>query len=101
MCKRFASLESRKVWLATGTSGKPLPTTIDEYLAERMPNPSLTDWPDVANCAEFKAVNNALLNGANIEDLEVHTIRTWTGEAFPRCANCRITIDDANVTSDP
>ncbi|MCV3212365.1 YwqJ-related putative deaminase [Plectonema radiosum NIES-515] len=83
-----------------GTSGKPLPTTIDEYLAERMPSPSLEPW-EVSNCAEFKAVNNALLDGANVEDLEVHTVRTKTGEAFPRCQNCRVTTDGTNVTSDP
>jgi hypothetical protein len=83
-----------------GTSGNPLPTTIDEYLTERTPSPSLEPW-QVANCAEFKAVNNAMLDGANIEDLEVHTVRTRTGEAFPRCKNCRITTDGTNVTSDP
>jgi hypothetical protein len=83
-----------------GTSGKPLPTTIDEYLAERMPVPSEEPW-EVSNCAEFKAVNDALLDGANIRDLEVHTVRTKTGQAYPRCRNCRKTIDGPNVTSDP
>ncbi|MEH2135828.1 hypothetical protein [Nostoc sp.] len=52
-------------------------------------------------CAEFKAVNDALLDGANIKDLEVHTVRTRSGEAYPRCRNCRKTIDSPNVTSDP
>ncbi len=83
-----------------GNAGKPLPTTVDPYLAERMPNPSLENW-EVANCAEFKAVNDALLNGARIENLEVYTVRTKTGEAYPRCKNCRITTDGTNVTSEP
>ncbi|NEU71100.1 hypothetical protein PI95_000535 [Hassallia byssoidea VB512170] len=90
--------ETGKVYY--GTSGKPLPTTIDEYLAERMPVPSEEPW-EVSNCAEFKAVNDALLDGANIRDLEVHTVRTKTGQAYPRCRNCRKTIDGPNVTSDP
>lgn len=83
-----------------GTSDQPLPTTIDPFLAQRMPSPSLEPWA-VENCAEFKAVNNALLDGANIENLEIHTVRTKTGEAFSRCANCQQTTDGGNVTSDP
>ncbi|MEH2288866.1 YwqJ-related putative deaminase [Nostoc sp.] len=90
--------ETGKVYY--GTSGKPLPTIIDEYLAERMPVPSEEKW-EVSNCAEFKAVNDALLDGANIMDLEVHTVRTRSGEAYSRCRNCRKTIDSPNVTSDP
>ena len=83
-----------------GVSGQPLPTTIHPYLAERMPVPSLERW-QVANCAEFKAVNDALVNGARIEKLEVHTVRTKKGEAYPRCKNCRLTVDGPTVTSDP
>ena len=95
-----AVVDTRTGKVYYGTSGKPLPTTIDEYLAERMPVPSEELW-EVSNCAEFKAVNDALLDGANIRNLEVHTVRTRSGEAYPRCRNCRKTIDGPNVTSDP
>ena len=82
-----------------GNSGRPHPEQIHPLLRERMPNPSLESWP-VHNCAEFKAINNALRDGARITNLEVHTVRTITGEAFPRCANCQITTQGATITSD-
>lgn len=72
---------------------------IHPLIRERMPDPSLEKWP-VANCAEFNACNNALLNGAKLEDLTVHTVKVKTGEPFPRCNNCRVTTDGTTVTSD-
>ena len=83
-----------------GTSGGPLPEVVHPQLAGRMPGSSLEPWP-VANWTEFKSVNNALLGGSRLNSLEVHTVRTATGELFPRCANCRITTAGTKVTSDP
>lgn len=83
-----------------GTSGRPYPETIAPELANKMPSESLEKWP-VENCAEFKATNNALLDGAKPENLEVHTVVTKTGEAFPRCDNCKLTTDGILTTSDP
>jgi hypothetical protein len=82
-----------------GESGRPFPTSIDPKLATRMPSPSMEKWP-VENCAEFKAVNNALLDGAKLENLEIHTVKTRTGAAFPRCQNCSTTLSGTSVTSD-
>jgi cytidine deaminase len=42
----------------------------------------------VENCAEFNAVNNALLNGARAKDLVVKTVHTVTQEGVVPCANC-------------
>ncbi|WP_416054401.1 RHS repeat-associated core domain-containing protein [Pectobacterium carotovorum] len=81
-----------------GFSGRPLPNSIHPHLAERMPSPSLERWP-VQNCAEFKGVNQALLDGARLENLEVHTVKTISGEAFPMCSNCQTTIFGTIVTS--
>jgi RHS repeat-associated protein len=83
-----------------GVSGKPFPELIHPELAARVPATSLEPWHP-ANCAEFKAVNNALLGGSKLNSLEIHTIRTANGEIMPRCANCRITTAGAKVTSDP
>ncbi|MEJ2611954.1 MAG: RHS repeat-associated core domain-containing protein [Candidatus Thiodiazotropha sp.] len=75
------------------------PTRISSRMLRQMPRESLEDWP-VNNCAEFSAVNKALLKGARFEDLEVHTVRTATGEPFGRCENCRISTHGTHTTSD-
>ena len=63
-----------------------------------MPTRSLETWA-IENCAEFKAVNNELKSGARLNNLEVHTVLVKTGEAFPMCQNCQITIFGAVITS--
>lgn len=78
-----------------GNSGT-ISNNINKVLQARMPNPSLQKWP-VANCAEFNAVNNALNSGAKITNLDVATVVVKTGQAFPMCKNCQITIFGANV----
>ncbi|AOR23440.1 RHS repeat-associated core domain-containing protein [Clostridium taeniosporum] len=72
--------------------------TIHPLLKSRIPNPSLTMRPP-ANCAEFNAVNKALLDGAKIKDLSVATFKIREGTAFPMCPNCRVTIFGANVVT--
>ena len=64
---------------------------IHPVLEARMPKSSLTSWP-VDNCAEFQAVNAALNAGADIHDLVGSTITTRTKADFPRCPNCKITL---------
>lgn len=71
---------------------------IHPLLKKRMPNPSLMMRP-VANCAEFNAVNNALLNGSKINNLSVATYRIREGTPFPMCPNCRVTIFGSNVVT--
>jgi hypothetical protein len=82
-----------------GTSGKPYPTEIHPALKDRMPDPSMERWAP-ENCAEFKAVNEALLDGATFGDLEVSTVIVRSGEAFPRCNNCQKTTDGVDVITD-
>jgi hypothetical protein len=96
-----AAVNTKTGRVYTGQSGAPRPqlSEIHPDLRSRMPAESLEQWK-VENCAEFKAVNNALKDGASVEALELHTVRTKTLEAMPRCANCRLTTAGTNVTSD-
>lgn len=82
-----------------GKSGHPRPSRIADLLKRRTPPRSLESWR-VDNCGEFKAVNKALNNGASIDNLVVHTVKTSSGKAFPRCHNCQLTTAGAVVTSD-
>ena len=43
-------------------------------------------------CAEFKALNWALVDGAREEDLDLWCFKMTTMEAFPRCDNCKETV---------
>jgi hypothetical protein len=84
----------------TDVSGKPHPENINPELQKKMPEESKEPWT-VCNCAEFKATNQALNDGAEMKDLEIHTVRTKTGEAAQRCKNCEETTSGAkNITSD-
>jgi hypothetical protein len=94
-----AAVDTRSNKVYYGRSGKPLPQQTAPLLESRKPKESLEPWR-VENCAEFKAVNQALLDGAQIQNLEVHTVRNSNGLAFPRCRNCQITTDGTTVTSD-
>lgn len=94
-----AAVDTRTNKVYYGRSGKPLPLQKAQLLESRKPQESLEPWR-VENCAEYKAVNQALLDGARIQDLEVHTVRNSNGLAFPRCSNCKITTEGTTVTSD-
>ena len=86
----------------TGTSGNPQPANLSPVMEQRVNAMGASREPwCITNCAEFKAANNALLDGASIENLEIHTVRTKTGVPFPRCNNCKVTTAGARVTSDP
>jgi hypothetical protein len=45
-----------------------------------------------STCAEFQALNQALLDGAKEQNLDLWCFRAVTMEPFPRCANCRVTV---------
>jgi cytidine deaminase len=72
------------------------PTDISDVLKRALPEESLTDW-QITNCAEFNAVNNALLNGAKLENLTVATVWTDTGAVAPPCANCSTWISKLGI----
>jgi hypothetical protein len=43
-------------------------------------------------CAEFQALNQALLDGAQEQNLDLWCFRARTMEPFPQCQNCRVTV---------
>src|SRR5262249_15147572 len=43
-------------------------------------------------CAEFQALNQALLDGAQEHNLDLWCFRVATMEPFPQCPNCRMTV---------
>jgi hypothetical protein len=51
----------------------------------------LPGWPSFV-CAEFRALNQALLDGAQESDLEVWTFRARDMQPTLRCPNCRVTV---------
>ena len=86
-----AAVDIKSGRLYYGDSGGVLPTNINPVLKNQMPAVSGTSWA-VANCAEFKAVNNALNAGVKLEDLVVTTVRVRTLAIAPTCKNCQISI---------
>ncbi|HGF9378916.1 hypothetical protein P0940_05195 [Acinetobacter nosocomialis] len=44
------------------------------------------------NYVKVDAVNKALKDGLNRRDLEMATVRTRSGKAFPCCKNCQVTF---------
>ena len=64
---------------------------INELLEPYTHMESLEPW-QVANCAEFDAVNLALNSGANVGDLVVTTVRVSDLTMATMCRNCQITM---------
>ncbi len=48
-------------------------------------------------CAEFKALNWALTDGAREQDLDLWCFKIRTMEPFPRCDNCKETVPQASL----
>jgi hypothetical protein len=44
-------------------------------------------------CAEFQALNQALLDGAREANLHLWSFRARSMEPFPQCPNCQVTVD--------
>lgn len=67
-----------------------------------LPKESLEKWP-VLNCSECDAFNKALKSGADVNDLEMHTLKldkkTGAYTNFERCQNCKVTTKDVKTTS--
>ena len=64
--------------------------TIGNPYAERS---SFYTYP-VDNCAEVFATNNALLGGADIDNIFLNTRNFWSEEYAPLCDNCKITFEN-------
>lgn len=73
----------------TGASGTRTvrPASLDDLL----PSQSLEPWP-VANCAEVAACAAAIASGSRLEDLDIYTVRTKTGQYAEPCLNCETWI---------
>ena len=82
--------------ISLGNKPSVQPTVIAHALKQALPKESLEDWL-VTNCAEFNAVNNALLNGAKIENLTVATIWTRSGGIAAPCQNCSVWIQTLGI----
>ena len=69
-------------------------------LANKLPQTS-TNAYKLGNCAECDAVNQALHDGANWGDLQMHTVGVqWnTGATFPKplCSNCEVTFTGIEI----
>ena len=48
----------------------------------------MTNYP-LENCGEFNAINNALNNGVNIQNLRVYSIDRVSGNYKAPCINCQ------------
>lgn len=54
--------------------------------------PSLEKWP-IENCAEIWAARNAILEGANFDDLIFKTEYLGSGNSHEMCKNCLVTFE--------
>ena len=83
--------ETGKIY--TDISGKPHPK-LNKALKDNEPNPSKEPWAP-CNCAETKAANQAVNDGAKVKNLQYHTVYTKTGNSMPPCKNCQETLKGA------
>ncbi|AUX26035.1 uncharacterized protein SOCEGT47_065880 [Sorangium cellulosum] len=94
-----------KSWVETSgdtvDSPRPSPAKVHpELRAQYPPGARSGEKWIVENCAEFKALNRALHDGAKLENLDVSTVKTETGQAMPRCDNCAHTAEGSRVSTD-
>jgi hypothetical protein len=90
-----AILDSATGKIYYGASGKPYPSVIDPSLEGLLSSaPGAAHGQPPIHCAECKALNAALLDGANPSNLHVYTLRPRTGSSLPRCPNCQVTVPD-------
>lgn len=77
-------------------SGAEIHPTLTSHLPE-----TSTNAYKIGNCAECDAVNQALHDGANWDDLQMHTVGVqWnTGGTFPKplCSNCEVTFTGIEI----
>ena len=96
--KTSAVMDGKTRKMYSGNSGEK-PDDIHPDLLAKMPEQSMEKW-SVNNCAEFAACNKALNDGAEMKNLQIHTVDVKTGTPEPRCANCQVTTQGARASSD-
>ena len=74
----------------------PIHPVLDKRIQEL--GSSKEEWA-ITNCAEFNAVNKALWGGADLDDLDLHTVNVADGSDKPRCLNCQHTTGGTHCTS--
>lgn len=83
---------------------RPHPSEVHPAVARRYPRGGSLEGRPIENCAEFKAANQALHDGARMQDLEIHSFSVnddgTVGDELPRCRNCRHTTRGARVPTD-
>ena len=97
--KTSAVVDRRTGRVYQDDSGYPHHENIHPKIQSRIPDPSKEKWVP-QNCAEFKAVNKALRDGARIDDLEIYTVDSKTLAPAHRCKNCLVTTRGAKVFTD-
>ncbi len=75
----------------TGLSGGPYPREQSKGMPQLLKD-SWLHGRDPQHCAEYKALNAALLAGADRQDLHVFTFNPSTGIPMPRCGNCQRSV---------
>ena len=84
----------------TGLSGGPYPREQHGSMPQ-LPDSSWFHRRDPQHCAEYKALNAALLGKADRKNLHVFTFNPDNGVPMPRCGNCERTVDGvAKIWSD-
>jgi RHS repeat-associated protein len=83
-----------------GESGRPVLDPSEAHPNLRMPAESQMPWKNVGNCAEPKAINQALNDGARKSDLQVATVEVKNGKPKECCLNCKQTTRGTTVLTD-
>jgi hypothetical protein len=80
-------------------SGSPHPK-LDPVLEAQAPNPSRTGFPP-CNCAEAKAVDQAVKDGSKLGDLSVSSAERRGAELRAPCENCQETLKGVRFGTKP
>lgn len=87
-----ADKSTGKVYFGLSSNNPNNPTlrsTINDWLANRMKVVKQTKTYPLDNCAEFKAINAALQDKADIKNLVSYTVWTDRGEFHAPCSQCQ------------
>lgn len=69
-------------------------STVNDWLVQRMKHvPQTKNYP-LDNCAEFKAINAALQDGADLNNLVSYTVWTENGNFHAPCRQCQAMYQD-------
>ena len=87
----------------TGYSGEDpgnIHPTLQAAIDTQFPKGSNESWA-ITNCAEFVAVNKALKDDVNINDISFSTVLVGSGTFYPPCRNCVLTTAGAKLVKPP